>query len=261
MVEVVVKDVWFKYPGSKDFVLQSFNWINKKPQAIGLLGINGCGKTTFVKLLAGILRPTRGEIRINGNLVKNVNSTKNIVGFVPENAKLFLVGPTMRKDLLRIVKDENLVESTLNQYKFTSLADKKLYHLSEGQRRLFAIFSSFQLPKKILFFDEPTIGLDTKGRELFSHLIQKSTDEGKMILISTNDPRILPNLDHLLVIKGGTSFMEGPPNEVLYRLENETELVPNQIVRLITSLRKKYENFPPIVSVKEFNEVILRREL
>lgn len=260
MVEVAVKDVWFKYPGAKDFVLQSFNWTNEKPQAIGLLGINGCGKTTFVKLLAGILKPTRGEISINGKLVKNVNSTKNIAGFVPENAKLFLVGPTMRKDLLRILKDDKLVDSALDEFKFATLANKKLYHLSEGQRRLFAIFSSFQLPKKILFFDEPTIGLDTKGRALFSHLIQKSTDEGKMILISTNDPRILPSLDHLLVIKAGTSFMEGTPKEVLYRLENETELIPNQIVRLITGLRKKYQLFPSIVSVKELNEFLARRE-
>ncbi|MFX0050148.1 MAG: ATP-binding cassette domain-containing protein [Candidatus Hermodarchaeota archaeon] len=261
MVEVTVKDVWFKYPGAKDFVLQSFNWTNKKPRAIGLLGINGCGKTTFMKLLAGILKPTRGEIRVNGKLIKNVNSTKNIVVFVPENAKLFLVGPTMRKDLLRIIKDEKLVDSMLDKFKFTPLANKKLYHLSEGQRRLFAIFSSFCLPRKILFFDEPTIGLDTMGRELFSHLIQKSTNEGKMIFIATNDPRILPYLDHLLVIKERTSFMEGPPKEVLYRLENETELVPNQIVRLITDLREKHRKFPPIVSVKEFNEVIIRREL
>ncbi|MFX0207312.1 MAG: energy-coupling factor ABC transporter ATP-binding protein [Candidatus Hodarchaeota archaeon] len=260
MVEATVKDVWFKYPGAKDFVLQSFNWTNKKPRAIGLLGINGCGKTTFMKLLAGILKPTRGEIRINGKLIKNVNSTKNFVGFVPENAKLFLVGPTIRKDLLRIIKDDNLVDSLLDEFKFAPLTNKKLYHLSEGQRRLFAIFSAFHLPRKILFFDEPTIGLDTRGRELFSHLIQKSTDEGKMIFIATNDPRILPYLDHLLVIREGASFMEGPPKEVLYRLEKETELVPNQIVRLITGLREKYENLPPIVSVKEFNEVIFRRE-
>ena len=173
MVEVTVEDVWFKYPGAKDFVLQSFNWTSKKPRAIGLLGVNGCGKTTLMKLLAGILKPTHGEIRINGKLIKNVNSTKNIVGFVPENAKLFLVGPTIRKDLLRIIKDDNLVDSLLDEFKFAPLANKKLYHLSEGQRRLFAIFSSFYLPREILFFDEPTIGLDTRGRELFSHLIQK----------------------------------------------------------------------------------------
>lgn len=253
-------DVWFKYPGSKDFVLQNFSWNYTKCHAIGILGVNGSGKTTLMKLIAGILKPSLGEVRINDKIIKNINSTKEIVSIVPENAKLFIVGPTIRKDLLRIINDNEHVNSLLEKNGFGSLADRRIYHLSEGQRRMLAIFISFQLSKQILIYDEPTIGLDSNGRRLFLDLIKNATQEEKTVLISTNDPRILPELDHLLVIQSGSLYMEGIPNEILYRLENETELIPNQIVRVLAEIRKKNKKIPLVSSLSELNKFISLRD-
>jgi len=259
MVEIKVNDLWFKYPGSKNFILKSLNWCSSQPQAIGILGINGCGKTTFIRLLSGVLSPTKGTIIINQKLIRNANFTKNIVGFVPENAKLFLVGPTLRKDLARFITNDEIIDDLIREYKFEQFADVKLYHLSEGQRRLIAIFIAFQLKRQILFFDEPTIGLDTNGRLLFNHLIQKGIQDGKMIIVSTNDSRILPTFESLLVIRNGTILIEGTPKEVLFRLENETELIPNQIVRVVTRLNQLGEKIPHFISVSELNDALVRR--
>jgi ABC-type multidrug transport system ATPase subunit len=97
---------------SKPF-LQSINWQSVKPEIIGLLGVNGCGKSTFLKLLAGILSPLNGKIAINDTQVKGMASVKNMICYVPENAKLFLIGPTLRVDLHRIIQDYERENSLL----------------------------------------------------------------------------------------------------------------------------------------------------
>ncbi|MFX0063203.1 MAG: ATP-binding cassette domain-containing protein [Candidatus Hermodarchaeota archaeon] len=259
---ISLKNVWFRYPGVKKFLLKSLTWDKPEPGVVGLLGTNGCGKTTLLKLIAGILKPIQGTVQINHKAVKGINYTKNIITFVPENAKLFLIGPTPRKDLYRIINDQKIVEELFNQYGFKELADKKLYHLSEGQRRLIAYFIAFQLPSNILIFDEPTIGLDAKGRQIFSKLLDQAVQQGKISLISSNDPRIFSLLEEIIVIHERTLFLQGSPKEVLYRLEEETELIPNQIVRLIRSLELDLDRkFPHYLKVEELNNSLDARRL
>ncbi|MFX0090885.1 MAG: ATP-binding cassette domain-containing protein [Candidatus Hodarchaeota archaeon] len=163
-IDISLEDLWFRYTGAKSFVLKSFTWKREEAGIIGLLGTNGCGKTTLLKLIAGTLRPTRGIIQINQKRVKGIKYTQKFVTYVPENAKLFLIGPTPRKDLSRIINNQETVNDLFNQYGFQEMVDKKLYHLSEGQRRLIAYFIAFQMPNKLLLFDEPTIGKQSYSR-------------------------------------------------------------------------------------------------
>ncbi|MFW9905063.1 MAG: energy-coupling factor ABC transporter ATP-binding protein [Candidatus Thorarchaeota archaeon] len=256
MSSIQLENLWFKYPDMKDYILKSFCWEKDESGTIGILGTNGCGKTTLLKLIAGIVTPSRGRILIENKKIPKKKLREKIV-FVPENARLFLVGPTPWKDLYRIIKERIKVDKLIDQYNFRNLADKKLYHLSEGQRRLIAIFHAFQVPSQIILLDEPTVGLDSSGRQLLFQLLEKAKEQGKIVFVSSNDSRIFPQMDELMVIKHGTLFLNGSPKEVLFELERNTKLIPNQIIRLITSLEEKLgKNLPHFLSTEEFNKFI-----
>ncbi|PWI47726.1 hypothetical protein CEE45_10110 [Candidatus Heimdallarchaeota archaeon B3_Heim] len=256
MVTVSVEDLWFRYSGSKGYILKSFTLKKGTPSTIGLLGINGCGKTTLLKLLGGILSPSKGNIRINSELREGIREPNRII-YIPENARLFLVGPTLRKDLNRVVTDLELVNLLIEKYKLGFLADKKIYNLSEGQRRLSALFIAFQIPSKLVLLDEPTIGLDRKGRQLLFHLLEVAKEQGKIVFVSTNDSRIFPKLDELVVIRDGLLFQRGSPKHVLFMLEDNSELIPNQIPRLIRSLEVQLkQKLPHCLTPEEMNHVI-----
>ena len=206
----------------------------------------------------GLLKPTKGFIHLNGTNTKNFSVLKDFVAYLPENAKLILLGPTVRKDFQRMGLEENIIETIMEKYEIGSLSDQKLYHLSEGQRRLCAIILLFNLPgKKILFIDEPTIGLDRLNRKKFLKAVNEALSKDQMVFISTNDPRILPHLDHLLVIGNNSILIEGSPKTVLYRLENETSIIPNQIVRVLKSLNVHKEF--SFTTVEELNDFIKRK--
>jgi len=201
MVKLEFQNIGFRYSSKDQFILENLNWTVQSSQIVGLLGTNGAGKSTLFKLILGILSSEKGKILINQTEINGTKSSKGLISFVPENAKLFLVGPTPRKDLVRILRNQTTVDKLLLKAELDHLADKKLYHLSEGQRRLFAIFNAFQLKRKILLFDEPTIGLDESGRNLFLRLLAKARQEDKLVIVASNDTRLFPYVDELAVLQ------------------------------------------------------------
>ncbi|MFX1514958.1 MAG: energy-coupling factor ABC transporter ATP-binding protein [Promethearchaeota archaeon] len=256
-MSIRLENLWFRYPNTKGHIIKSFSWEKESSEIIGLLGTNGSGKTTLLKLIAGIVSPSKGKILIDNVHLKKKELRKKIV-FVPENARLFLIGPTPRKDLNRIIKKQKQVDGLINQYGFSDFADKKLYHLSEGQRRLIALFHGFQVPSQLILLDEPTVGLDSTGRRLIFHLLEEAKNQGKMVFVSSNDSRLFPKMDEILVIQDGTLFTHGSPKEVLFDLEKKTELIPNQIIRLITSLEDELGNkLPHCLTIEEFNQFLV----
>ncbi len=235
MNSVCVEDLFFGYPGTKNYILKSFSLTKDISGTIGLLGTNGCGKSTLVKLLAGILQPSKGKIILNGRSIKENRKESSII-YIPENIRLFLIGPTPRLDLNRIINNQDQVNEIFKKYQLEHLADKKIYHLSEGQRRLIAIMIAFHAPSSLILLDEPTIGFDSKSRNLLFRLLDTAKKSGKIIVIATNDSRVFPRMDELVVIQNGKVHQEGSPEKVLFDLEKNTDLIPNQIPRLINSL-------------------------
>ncbi|MCK4845615.1 MAG: hypothetical protein KAS95_08070, partial [Candidatus Heimdallarchaeota archaeon] len=137
------------------------------------------------------------------------------------------------------------------------LLDKKIYHLSEGERRLISLVISFQFPARIILLDEPTIGLDKSGRELLFSLINQAKEQEKIIITATNDARIFSLFDELVVLDRSSVKTTGHPRDVLYGLEEETEIAPNQIVRLMSQIEQEQRRvYPHFISVKELNNSI-----
>ncbi|MHA1448574.1 MAG: energy-coupling factor ABC transporter ATP-binding protein [Candidatus Hodarchaeales archaeon] len=243
-------------------VFESLSWERDKPGLIGLLGTNGSGKSSFLRLISGLIKPSIGTITIDGVQIKGTKKTRSVCAYVPENARLFLIGPTPKKDLVRSCNDETFAESVLKKHGISHLADKKLYHLSEGQRRLIAIISAFHSRKKIILLDEPTVGLDSKGRKTLVSLSKSAIKKGHSVIISTNDPRLFPHFDEILVLHDKKICLSGSPADVLYDLENQTGLFPNQTVRLTILLEKRLQSkLLHYTDVVEFNSAVRDRRI
>jgi len=251
---ISLNHVNFRYNSKTDWILKNVDLKFKKGESIGLMGINGCGKSTLMKVILGIVKARKGEVWINRRKIKNVRNGKKDCIYVPENAKLFLVGPTPLKDLYRQLRNNEEVIDVYNKFKMQKLMKRKLYHLSEGERRLFALINSFYFQEDIILLDEPTIALDKKGRGILLKLVETAKENGYTVILASNDPRIVTSLDRLVVIEDGNICLDGPPRDVLYELEKQTNLIPNQTVRLIQKLEKETGiSLPKILNPEEFN--------
>lgn len=256
IVELKVDNVTFYYQKSDSVILQNCTINFTSGSIIGLVGLNGSGKSTFLKLLSGIITPRSGKIHLDQVQIKNLKSAKVSVTFLPENAKLYLLGPTVLEEFLHYFKSKEEILQILDQYGLSLLIDRKIYELSEGQRRLIALISAFQQKKQIFLLDEPTIGLDTTGRKILFELIQKIKKENGIVIVATNDNRVLPRMDKIVGLQNGNFILNTDPQTALPKLQENLGIVPNQIARLVADLREKNIIIPDLIELNGFNEYL-----
>lgn len=257
---VSLNHVNFRYNNRANWILDGIDLQFNRGESIGLVGVNGSGKSTLMKVILGIEKSNKGEIWIKENKIRSVRKGKRDCIYVPENAKLFLVGPTPLRDLERQLRSKEEVSKIYQKYNIKRLMNRKLYHLSEGERRLFALINSFYFQDDIILLDEPTIALDKKGREILLKLVKESTDRGKTVVLASNDPRIITSLDRLIVIDNGKIALDGSPRDILYKLEKQSNLIPNLTVRFIQKLEEKTGiTLPKILNPREFNSMLKER--
>lgn len=259
-MKIQFEKVNYRYSPNTEEIFQSLSWRSTSPETIGLLGVNGSGKSTFLRLLGGLIKPSSGKILLGGTSISGISSVKSKLCFVPENARLFLMGPSLRRELKRLNKSDAEISTLIQKSDFDKLVDKKIYLLSEGQRRLIAIWLAFQLDRQIILLDEPTIGMDINGKIIFSKLLEKAVSSGKTVIIASNDSRILPLFDRISVIQEKGIKLDGAPKEVLYKLEKTTNLIPNQVVRLISSMNDSGFDIPHYTNISELNAYLTRIE-
>ena len=260
MVKIKVENVTFYYQNPNSVVLQDCNVSFNSGSIIGLVGANGSGKSTFLKLLSGIISPKRGKVYFDQLHIKNIKYAKSFVTFLPENAKLYLLGPSVLEEFKHSFESKEKIEQVLENYGLSSLIEKKIYELSEGQRRLIALISAFQQKKQIFLLDEPTIGLDTTGRAILFELIQKIKSEDGIVIIATNDNRVLPMMDKIIGLQNGTFTLDAQPQTALPNLQKSIGIVPNQIARLVADLREKHVVIPDMIKLDDFNEYLKSME-
>src|SRR3954471_337376 len=170
----------FGYPESAGLVLRHIDLLVERGSTLGLIGPNGGGKTTLIKLLLGLLRPTRGEIRVDGLKPTQAVARGDVIGYLPQNprlaanfpisvrqtARLGLAGKTgvfrsYRRDDLRFV------DELLERIGIAELADQPVGALSGGQLQRVLIARALAPRPKLLLLDEPTTGIDSAGQQRF----------------------------------------------------------------------------------------------
>lgn len=178
------RELWFKYEKDLPDVVRGLSLSVKKGEFLALLGGNGTGKTTSLKLLAGLLSPYRGEVRLGGS-----------VGVLPQNPQALFVKKTVREDLYEILKgrrqskeyQDAKVAHVTALCRLTELLDRHPYDLSGGEQQRAALAKVLLLEPEILLMDEPTKGLDAEFKQSFAEILKQLLCRGVTILMVSHD--------------------------------------------------------------------------
>ena len=199
------------------------------PGIYGLLGANGAGKTTMMRLICDILKPTSGEVTFNGTNIREMGeSYRAAIGYLPQDfgyypnftAMNFLLYMASLKGLnARYAKEKSL--ELLETVNLSEVKDKKIKTFSGGMKQRLGIAQAFLNNPQILILDEPTAGLDPRERVKFRNLIT-SFAEDKIVILSTHIVTDVEYIaDEILVIKGGALLKKGAESTIIQEISGK----------------------------------------
>ena len=192
----------------------------------GLLGPNGAGKTTLFYILAGLTKPTKGEVLLNNSEITNLSLSSRAdsgLVYLPQEPSIFRnlsVKDNLRSSLETKILSKPEIEKRINElmeeFKISSLANRKGRELSGGQRRRVEIARSIALNPKFIMLDEPFAGIDPLAIDDLKDLIQKLTKKGLGILISDHNVKATTDIcKKIFVINSGNIIAEGSSAKIL----------------------------------------------
>lgn len=195
-------------------ILQGINLTIHQGERLVILGENGCGKTTLLRLMARLLRPTEGtyEQRILQNRGRKVRPDWfRQVGMVYQNPNYQLFMPTVAQEVFFQAEDRAWAETMLKVFDLEPLAQRHPHSLSEGQKRRLTIAAVLAAKPKLLLLDEPTVGQDSRGLEtILTNLGTLRKTTGCAQVVVTHDRRCAKKMaDRFLWMKNGTVFRLG----------------------------------------------------
>jgi len=194
-----------------------------------IAGHNGCGKTTLLRHLNGLLLPTEGVVRLAGVPVgEDLLRARQFVGMMFQDADSQIVGETACEDVafgpenlrLQRAEIEKRVNQALQIVGLQELADRRPHLLSGGEKRRLAIAGVLAMQPRVIVFDEPFTSLDYAGvKQILKHILALHRS-GHTILISTHDlDKIIAHTDRVIVMQRGKIVRDGTPAEVAGHLE------------------------------------------
>ena len=233
---IEIKELSFSYD-SKPFIDNLDLKINDG-EMVGIIGNTGCGKSTFVRLIAGLIKSDSGKIIIDGDDITDKKFNKKILrrklGIVFQFPEMQLFEQTIEKDIFFGLKQYKLTYD--EKYKrakealellgldFEKIKDKSPLALSGGEKRKVAVAGILVCKPKYLIFDEPIAGLDCNSRDNFMKLLLALKQNGTtIIIISHNTDYLAEYADRILVMDGGKIILDDKPNEIF----NQTNLLNN----------------------------------
>ncbi|MBR2337971.1 MAG: energy-coupling factor transporter ATPase [Clostridia bacterium] len=242
---------------------------------VGIIGHTGSGKSTFVQLLNGLLKPTSGTILLNGKDIwehlKEIRQVRFQVGMVFQYPEHQLFEETVYKDIAFGPRNMGLSENEIRDrvYRAASmvglkeeLLEKSPFDLSGGEKRRAAIAGVMAMQPRVLILDEPTAGLDPRGRNQLLQQIRAYKDENNctVLLVSHSMEDVARVADHVLVLNSGTIAMQGTTASVFSRcdeLENMGLSVP-AVTKIMAQLRRAGVPIPDAVyTVEQARQALL----
>jgi len=195
--------------------------LNLTERRIGIIGANGSGKSSLVRLFNGLLMPSRGYVRVNGiDTTDDAKAARRRVGFVFQNPDNQIVMPTVAEDLAFGLKNADmpkheiarLVESELNRFGLAGMENRMTHSLSAGEKQLLAIAGVTAMRPACIVFDEPTTLLDLGNKKRVMAAINGLAE---MAIVVTHDLDSLRAFDWVICLHQGRVHADGAPADVI----------------------------------------------
>ncbi|ANL20713.1 MULTISPECIES: energy-coupling factor ABC transporter ATP-binding protein [Rhizobium] len=189
---------------------------------IGVIGLNGSGKTTFARLINGLTKPTTGRVIVNGRDTADEKTAVTDVGFIFQSPQNQIILPIVKDDIAFGLKRRGLskaeiearVEGVLARFGAEALADRRAHELSGGELQVAALCSVLATGPGILILDEPTNQLDLKNRALVERIIAGLPESA---IVITHDLELIAGFERVLVFHEGRLAADEPAAEAIAR--------------------------------------------
>jgi energy-coupling factor transport system ATP-binding protein len=227
---IQLKDVCFQYESADSFALLDVSMTINKSEWVAVLGRNGSGKSTFGRLLNGLLTPSDGTVFVNGLSTSNekeIWTIRKTIGMVFQNPDHQFVATTVRDDLAFGLENLGLtrevMEARINKYAdligITHLLESEPHRLSGGQKQRVAIAGVMAMEPDMIVFDEATSMLDPIGRKEVIETIQMLHQRGMTIVSITHDMDESVLADRMIIFDQGRVVKDSTPADVFSSLE------------------------------------------
>jgi len=279
-MSIVVENLVHIYNPKSPFetiALSNVSFTIEEGEFVGLIGHTGSGKSTLIQHLNGLLKPTSGKILINGLDITNkdvkLSEIRKKVGLVFQYPEYQLFEETVFKDVafgptnlgLPEKEIENRVKEAIDLVglDYEDIKDRSPFELSGGQRRRVAIAGVIAMKPEVLILDEPTAGLDPRGRDEILEQIKRLHNKYKItvILVSHSMEDIARLVDKIIVMDKGKISLVGSPREIFKQaaeLEKMGLGIP-QITYLVRKLKEKGIDIrDDILTIEEAKQEIIK---
>ena len=219
-----IRGLQFSYPNTDKETVRSISCEVPRREVLAIMGANGSGKTTLIHLIAGLLRPTTGEVIIAGKSSSRMklHQLAGKVGIVFQDPDLLLQAETVRAEVafgpinLKFPAQtlEDRVDGTLERFDLRDLDLEAPYSLSRGQRQRTAVAATSSLHPDLFLLDEPTTGQDAQHlHQLMDELCDEIRSENKTLIFATHDTELtLKYADRVLLLLDGELIFDGVPH-------------------------------------------------
>ncbi|XAZ24318.1 energy-coupling factor ABC transporter ATP-binding protein [Sinorhizobium sp. B11] len=189
---------------------------------LGVIGLNGSGKTTFARMVNGLMKPTTGKVIVNGRDTRDEKTALAEVGFIFQSPQNQIILPIVRDDIAFGLKGRGLtkadierkVELVLARFNAEELAPRRAHELSGGELQIAALCSVLATGPDILILDEPTNQLDLRNRAL----VQKTIDGlEENVVVITHDLELISGFERVLLFHEGKLAADAPAAEAIAR--------------------------------------------
>lgn len=197
----------------KKIVLDNINAEFKFGEVAAVIGENGSGKSTLLNIIATFIRPSKGEVYLNGNDVfKILNEYRQVVSYISE--KVALIPELSVEDNLKyfhkVFKSSSDIQEISEKVSVKEFLNSKPSQLSKGQRQRVSIAISLLKDPKIVLLDEPAEGLDIETKQVVKNLVKEYRSNGKLVLYVTHDEDEIEEVcDKILALKAGKTVFFG----------------------------------------------------
>ena len=266
---IEVDEISFTYSNGVE-ALRNVSFKVRDGEFVAIMGQNGAGKTTLVKHFNGLLKPSKGSIRVDGvqTTKSSVASMARKVGFVFQNPDHQLFSETVEEEIAFALKNfgfeeeatEKRITWALNLLNLTKYRKTSPFMLSGGERKRVALASVLAWDPQILILDEPTIGQDYQQKEKLRQFIVQMQTQRKTVVIVTHDVEFVAECNpRVVLMKEGQIVADGEGKDILTNIDvlaQSSIVLPQvaQIFKKITSLGLPGD----IIDIYEAKDLLLK---